>query len=322
MSCLCSLKGPGELFLQDRATGNYAFFSFDNASGWDLTAEVDEKSQTNYLDPAFAPCATDTTISSIKFTGTGYSFCPKVADVVLQGRTAETVAGAQPGVGYAAHAKQFIGLHPLPDVNEAIVVKNQPDSFTTWPAATAVTVGTLVSDGATGHFACTVAGTTGGTEPTWSSQAAVGDTLTDGTVTWQRMSTAVVTHGATDYRVTFSGLYIYGSGNVVDSPAVGVPSIFVTYTGLATSVTQALTDFGVREYRAVLDVRNTAIPGAPPRRLTIHRLKPDIFTSFPQMGDEFQEFPFSGSVLAAPEITATDISKYFEISATTPAQTV
>lgn len=70
-----------------------------------------------------------------------------------------------------------------------------------WTASTAVTV-RLTRQAETGsvvkpttpngrHFKCTVAGTTGGTEPTWNTT--IGATTTDGTATWEAIQALTLT---------------------------------------------------------------------------------------------------------------------------------
>ena len=62
----------------------------------------------------------------------------------------------------------------------------------TWQASTDYAVGDKVvptSDN-TYYYECTVAGTSGSSEPTWPTT--VGDTVTDGSVTWECKGTAVL----------------------------------------------------------------------------------------------------------------------------------
>jgi hypothetical protein len=60
-----------------------------------------------------------------------------------------------------------------------------------WAATTAFVAGAIIAvsyvNDVIGYYECTVAGTTGGTQPTWTGDVAIGDTLTDGTVTWTRV---------------------------------------------------------------------------------------------------------------------------------------
>lgn len=61
---------------------------------------------------------------------------------------------------------------------------NPPDPFTAWQANTAYLVGAqVVAEPRNGsYFTCTVAGTSGATQPTWPTSQP--NTVTDGTVTW------------------------------------------------------------------------------------------------------------------------------------------
>ncbi len=58
-----------------------------------------------------------------------------------------------------------------------------------WAAATAYVQGNIVTDGSGHLFACTVAGTSGGSAPTWDTSSS-GAATTDNTVTWKYMNAA------------------------------------------------------------------------------------------------------------------------------------
>lgn len=62
-------------------------------------------------------------------------------------------------------------------------------AYATWAASTAYTVGQIVKRPGTSslrHYRCEVAGTSGGSQPTW--QLTANGTMTDGTVTWRCIS--------------------------------------------------------------------------------------------------------------------------------------
>lgn len=76
---------------------------------------------------------------------------------------------------------------------------------TTWAASTAYSVGDVVRPTTgNGHlYRCVVAGTSDGSEPTWSTVA--GQTVSDNTVTWAEVGVAVVVLDADDPVFTASG---------------------------------------------------------------------------------------------------------------------
>lgn len=82
---------------------------------------------------------------------------------------------------------------------EPVYVTLHPDQGTSWQASTTYALGDhcFPSDPITTpyYYVCTVVGTSGATEPTWPTIS--GDTVTDGTVTWQCVERLVqpITHG-------------------------------------------------------------------------------------------------------------------------------
>ena len=100
-----------------------------------------------------------------------------------------TLANSTGAVGFAEHINNvaqntlniFDGIHGYVFTDNSNYTRIIPN---TWTASTVTTLGTPRSPTvANGHaYDCTTAGTTGATEPTWTTT--VGGTTTDGTVTW------------------------------------------------------------------------------------------------------------------------------------------
>lgn len=69
-----------------------------------------------------------------------------------------------------------------------LILRLTANGAATWTASTAYSVGALAYPTTKNGFVyeCTVAGTSGATEPTWPTTE--GDTVTDGTVTWQAVA--------------------------------------------------------------------------------------------------------------------------------------
>jgi hypothetical protein len=128
------------------------------------------------------------------------------------------------GNGYTA------GGVALPSLTWAATVANS------WPIAAAVTttynVGTIVHPATPNGFLyqCVVTGTSGGTAPTWPT--VVGTTVTDGTVTWLNVGTAVTVLGAGTITFTSTGAGFTASyGLVYDR----TPSVLIAATGVTTT---------------------------------------------------------------------------------------
>lgn len=107
------------------------------------------------------------------------------------------------------------------------------NSFTTtWAASTAYTTGDVVRPTTgNGHlYRCIVAGTSGGTEPSWPTVS--GDTVTDGTVKWAECGFGIVQYDAADT--------VWSTSTITARYAV----IYVSTGTDSTSPLLAYVDFG------------------------------------------------------------------------------
>lgn len=101
---------------------------------------------------------------------------------------------------------------------------------TTAATSTAYSVGAVVkpSGGNTYLYRCTVAGTSGGSAPTWPT--VIGQTVTDGTVTWTCVGTGITVLSATNPSWNASGgsltaryaAFYYSTGTASTSPLIGL----------------------------------------------------------------------------------------------------
>ncbi|MGH7099398.1 MAG: hypothetical protein ACREE4_17285 [Stellaceae bacterium] len=113
-----------------------------------------------------------------------------------------------------------------------------------WVASKAVVVGQLITDSNSNIQQCTVAGTTGGSHPTWS--ATIGDTVADGGATWKCVALSgytPVTGGSTpswntgaigDFTWDNTVAWVYLAALVIPSPMIAhavVPSFAFTGSG-------------------------------------------------------------------------------------------
>src|ERR1043166_5161230 len=105
-------------------------------------------------------------------------------------------------------------------------------AVTAWPTSTAVSAGVLRRQSATptvGNervFACIVAGTTGGTEPTWT--VTKGAKNTDNTATWQECTGQPGLNGDTTNCPNWAASTVYALGQVIQGVTNSV--IFICST--------------------------------------------------------------------------------------------
>jgi len=132
-----------------------------------------------------------------------------------------------------------------------------------WQASTAYTARTT-GDAPTGsavrpstpngrHFVCTVAGTSGGSEPTWNTT--LGATTTDGSVTWTAIQALTVTGTVTS--VTNKRIFADSTRNEADGYFLGG---LITWTsGTNATLQMEVKQFtnGTTTFELVLPMRNT-----------------------------------------------------------------
>lgn len=234
-------------------------------------------------------------------------------------RTAETQALALRGtVSEAPAAEQVdeehygftLGLTVLdynPDSAEAFTVAANGATWgatTAYLANTTTTMATFVEDG-THIYECTVAGTSGASEPTWPTD---GGDVVDGTVTWtDRGDVSSITAG-TDYTISQGGAVFAAAGKVVD----GMPLKF-TYTPHGNqAIIHTLKDAGT-EYRVVFDGMNR-VKDNRPCVIICRRVKFNPTEGTDYISDTFGEMPLSAILLKDDNIAADSImSQYMDI---------
>lgn len=165
---------------------------------------------------------------------------------------------------------------------------------------TAYAVGDTILDTAV-VYQCTTAGTSAGSAPTFN--ATVGDTTTDGTVTWTSRGAVAMVDG-TDYQVGVSAVEILDTATRFEG---GLP-VTVGYTKNNAYLVQLLTD-SQADYSLVFDGLNEADSGMPaPSKL--HKVKFTPTTGLEQKGDDFGTLSLSFEVLPDTTISGTGLSQY------------
>jgi len=234
-------------------------------------------------------------------------------------RSAETQALALRGVVQEAPAAEQVdeahhgyplGLTLLdynPDAAETFTVS---ENGATWAATTAyaaetdTTLAAFVTDG-DNIYECTVAGTSGASEPTWPTD---GSTVEDGTVTWTDRGDVSTIALTTDYTISRGGPVFVDGGAVVR----GMP-IKVTYTPHANqALIEGLKDAG-SEYRLVFDGMNR-VKDNRPCVVEFRRVKFNPTDGTDYISETFGEMPVSAACLKDDNVAASSAtSQYFTI---------
>ncbi|MEO5354909.1 MAG: hypothetical protein H7835_17070 [Magnetococcus sp. XQGC-1] len=224
-----------------------------------------------------------------------------VHNLVLALRAVEDSTSAIP-VTSEAHTAYPGGLVELQGVSpKSVSVTVTP---VTWVATTAYTVGQIVKPAAGTHFyKCKVAGTSGGSAPTWKTD---GTDTTDGTVTWTDMGTMALT--ASEYEINSAGLFIPATSNKIDE--AGTP-VEVSYTTSAGYNIQALVSAG-EEYRVVFAGKNFARNGKG-LKVVMYRVTFSPTKELGLISDEFTKLTLTAKVLSDDTKTGTGISAFCQI---------
>lgn len=177
---------------------------------------------------------------------------------------------------------------------------------TTWADLTAYALGTIISPTAGTHFyRCTVAGTSGATEPTWKTD---GTTNTDGTATWIDAGLKVIP--STDYVVSQAGITI--SETCPQMVAEGTP-VTLAYTPSASYTIEAFVD-PEAEYILILEGTNAANENKP-FSMRFHRVQIPPLAGLALLGNDkdFTGVTTQLTVLRDDTITGDDESKFMQM---------
>lgn len=176
-----------------------------------------------------------------------------------------------------------------------------------WVASTAYTVGQRVKSGSgvtlRSHIV-TVAGTSGGSAPTWNTS---GGTTTDGGVTWQDEGLIVAFTAGTDYIASAGGIAIPAGSAIADATELDI-----TYDRPAQYRVDAMTH-GARDWALHFDGVN-AVDNDAPVVVVVPLVKFGVAKSLPVIGDDFVKLEVSGRVLRSSDAASDEA--YYQVLAT------
>jgi len=290
--------GFGALFIGPRTGGKMRFVGQVPEFKLDITEETKELKDSINGGLAESFSFVSKVEASITFASLS------VDNLVMALRGVEDATSVDP-VTNEAHTAYPGGLVELQGVSpKSVSVSVSPVA---WVEETDYTVGQIVKPktGTGTHFyRCKVAGSSGLTEPTWTTDGT--DIEADGEVTWTDMGTRALT--ASEYEINSAGLFI--SANSTKIAESGTP-VVVSYTPSTGYNIQALINSG-KEYRVVFAGKNFARNGKG-MKVTMYRVIFSPTKDWSLIGDDFSKLTLTARVLSDDTKTGTDISVFCQI---------
>ena len=271
-----------------------------NCSALQLGIEEEKKTLSDFENAGGGTVETVSRITGATLSMTLHNISPGNLAIGLRGETTAT-AGAT--VTDEAHANVFVGslvlLDRIPNPSAALTATHGVTA--SWAQSTAYSLGDKILD--TGHvYVVTVAGTSGGSEPTWPTN---GSTVVDGGVTWDDLGVVALTENV-DYTRVRAGIIAKAGGKLADGDTVKV-----SYTAVADNLVQALIESG-QEFRLVFDGLNEAKSGKSVV-VDVFKFKPNPTASLDLIGDDFGELVIEGDIIKDETKSGAGISQYFTV---------
>lgn len=278
-------------------------FALGNTSAITENVEVERTSRQNFQTSGGGELDVDESITSITAELTVDDIKPETIAIGMRADIQKLVSTPQTGEVHRAWSRERISFKYLPDPDVAFTAAI--NATAAWAGTTGYAQGALVLD--TGHaYLCTVAGTSGASEPTWPTN---GGTVTDGTVTWKDLGTVALVKD-TDYAHTKHGIEFLPGGDRAFSGDIAT-EIAVGYTANPQYVIEAFLNSG-REYAFEIDGENAADGGAP-NGVRYFRAKPSPMSGFNRVGTEFGSMTLSLTLLEDSTRIGAGKSKYMQV---------
>ena len=294
--------GKGTLRLR-RRDGTEEPFELGNVVTLEESISTDSKSRINYQSAGGGELDKQEKVTAYGLKITADDFKPQNLALALRASASLMASAAVSNELGTAYAGQNNPLEYIPDPSQTITVSVAGG---TRANTTAYALGDVVIN-TTEAYVVTVAGTSGGTAPTWPTGRG---TVTDGTVTWKHVGTAALTKD-THYSVEGGGLrFLSGAAGHFPptTPAgKGLP-IKTNYTRNAQWVIEALVNSGT-EYELIFNGINEN-DGSNPIRKRFYRVKFSPTGGLSSIGDDFAKLDMTAAVLADTSITGAGLSQY------------
>jgi len=296
--------GKGTIRVRAR-DGSEDPYELGNVVTLETSVATDSKSRINYQAAGGGELDKQERISSVSLKLTSDDFKPSNLALGLRASAALFAALAITDESATAYARQNNPLAYIPDPAQTVTVSVRGG---TWAAATAYALGDVLIS-TTHAYVCTVAGTSGGTSPTFPT---TGGTVVDGGATWKDVGLAALVKD-THYSVEGGGLrFLSGAAGYFLSTTPGGKGLPIkaSYTRNAQYVIEALTNSG-KEYELIFNGINEN-DNSNPVRQTIYRVKFSPTGGMSMIGDDFGKLDLTASVLADTSITGAGLSQYLK----------
>jgi hypothetical protein len=295
-----SYIGKGPIYARKKS-GGLGLLPIGNCSALSFAITEDVKSLADFTNAGGGTKDTLRRITKVEGSLDARDFSPENLALALRGELTAETAGSVAAEAHTAYTSAFVALDHLLDKDAAItpVIAVSAARVDT----TAYALGDTILASAV-VYQCTVAGTSGGSAPTYATT--LGATTTDGTVTWTSRG-AVTMVADTDYQIGNAGILILSTASRF---ALGLP-ITVAYTKNAAEIVQALVN-SATDYELFFDGLNEVDSGNP-SPLKVHRVQFGVTAGLPLIADDFGTLQIKFDVLQDTTISGTGISQYFKV---------
>lgn len=297
-----SYLGSGQVYLRE-VGGAAGLIEAGNCSALNFGVTEDVKELKDYTQPGGGTYNEVKRISAVEASITMHDLDGSNLARALYGSASALASQAVTGESVLVYPNAFSPFANLPQSTPAPTVVPAQASAPARANTTAYALNAYVTPATPNgfYYKATAAGTSGGTIPTFPT--VIGQTVTDGTVTWTCAGRTTLTAG-TDYEVRSSGIFVYTGRTIAGETWT------VGYTRAAADVVQALVTSG-KEYEIVFDGLNEARSGKR-TRITAYRVKLGAAQSMALLGEDYAALEVTGKLLKDSSKTG-GVSQYFRV---------
>lgn len=295
-------KGKGHVSLRP-LNGLGRKFRFGNVVSLSETIETDRQSREDFQEAGGGELDVSEPVTSVTAELTVNDIKPETLAIGMRASHELLASQAITDESQDAWSGERVTFRYIPDPDNAVTVEIAATAA--WVTAHAYVKGDLVLD--TGRaYLCTVAGTSGGVEPTWPTTA--GQTVVDGGATWRDLGVLTLV-AETHYSLTPQGVRFLAGGDGLFIGDLPLP-LLVTYTRNPQYIIQALVNSGT-EYEMIFDGLNEVDSGNPFVG-RYFRVKFSPTSGFNRIGNEFAEMQLNLTVLKDENRIGAGLSQYAE----------